>query len=78
MKHQAYYTRALKARDPRFARIFGKLGYQTTALVADNGDGDGIDLPALRDEYERAVGKRPFNGWDAAKLIEKIAEAKRD
>lgn len=32
MKHQSYMNRALKAHDPRYARIFGKLGYDTTAL----------------------------------------------
>ncbi len=34
MKHQAYLNRALKSRDPRYARIFGKLGYETTAMVS--------------------------------------------
>lgn len=34
------------------------------------------ELPGLRAEYEKAVGKRPFMGWDADTLREKIAEAK--
>ncbi|WP_422366405.1 hypothetical protein [Pelagibius sp.] len=34
------------------------------------------DLAALRAEYEEAVGKKPFNGWDADTLREKIAAAK--
>jgi hypothetical protein len=33
------------------------------------------DLSALRAEYERAVGRRPFMGWDAATLREKMAAA---
>ncbi len=33
MKHQSYLNRALKARDPRFAHVFGKLGYDVTALT---------------------------------------------
>jgi len=33
-------------------------------------------LAALRAEYEAALGKRPFMGWDAATLREKIAAAK--
>lgn len=33
------------------------------------------NLTALRAEYQRVVGKRPFNGWDAATLREKIAAA---
>lgn len=28
---------------------------------------------ALREEYQRVFGKRPFNGWDADELREKIA-----
>jgi len=34
------------------------------------------DLTALRAEYAAAVGKRPFNGWDADTLRAKINEAK--
>lgn len=33
------------------------------------------DLTALREEYFGKLGKRPFNGWDAGTLREKIAEA---
>lgn len=72
MKHQGYFTRALKARDPRYARIFGKLGYSTADLVAD--DAVPTDINALRDLYEQVVGKKAFNGWDAATLSAKIAE----
>ncbi|WCP14499.1 hypothetical protein sphantq_02945 [Sphingobium sp. AntQ-1] len=70
MKHQGYFTRALKASDPRYARIFEKLGYRTTSLVAD----DAPDIESLRDLYEKVLGKRPFNGWSAETLAEKIAE----
>lgn len=73
MKHQGYFTRAMKARDPRYARIFGKLGYRATDAVAEAGP---PSIDALRDLYEEVVGKRPFNGWDAKTLSEKIA-AKR-
>lgn len=34
MKSQSYLTRALRARDPRFASILGKLGYRETNLQA--------------------------------------------
>ena len=34
MKRNGYLTRAMKARDPRYARILGKLGYETTREVA--------------------------------------------
>lgn len=73
MKHQSYFTRALKAKDPRFARIFAKMGYQTTDLVADD---QGDDLSDLRKLYQKVVGKKPFNGWDAETLADKIAEAR--
>lgn len=32
MKHQSYLNRALRSRDPRYARLFGKLGYDVAAL----------------------------------------------
>lgn len=72
MKHQAYFTRALKANDRRYARVFEKLGYRTTDLVAS--DDAPMDIHALRDLYEQVVGKKPFNGWDAETLSDKIAE----
>ncbi len=34
MRSQSYMTRALKARDPRFADILGKLGYGRRDIVA--------------------------------------------
>jgi hypothetical protein len=68
---QSYMTRALKARDPRFARILGRLGYATTA-VAEPVD----DLADLRAEYADVVGKKAYHAWDAATLLEKIAAHK--
>jgi hypothetical protein len=35
----------------------------------------GDDVAAARDAYQAKFGKRPFNGWDAATLREKIAAA---
>lgn len=35
----------------------------------------GDDIAALRAEYQAKFDKRPFNGWDADTLREKIAEA---
>lgn len=75
MKASNYMNRALKARDPRFAHILGKLGYERTDIVS--ADDAGIDdVAQLRKEYHEVVGKRAFNGWDAATLMAKIAEAK--
>lgn len=33
-KTTSYSTRAMKAQDPRYAKIFGKLGYQTADMTA--------------------------------------------
>lgn len=88
MKRSGYMTRAMKARDPRYARVLGRLGYERSDLVAaDPLDHDedgrkggskkqtGDDISALRGEYEAKVGKRPFMGWDADTLRAKITEA---
>lgn len=89
MKSQSYMTRAMRARDPRFATILGKLGYSSAGLPAEKPMGSKAQrqasaapdapfdaLPALRKQYQEVVGKRPFNGWDAETLQAKIAEAK--
>lgn len=34
------------------------------------------DLPFLRRQYFETLGKRPFNGWDAETLRDKIATAR--
>lgn len=76
MKHQAYHDRAMRARDPRFAQIFGKLGYDTTSLAAaaPAPAPAPVDITALRAEYESLTGKKPYMGWDAPTLSAKIAE----
>ncbi|WP_201455570.1 hypothetical protein [Roseovarius indicus] len=63
----------MRARDPRFAKIVDRLGYKRRDMVAEE---PADPISALREEYERVVGKRPFMGWDADKLREKIAAAK--
>jgi hypothetical protein len=81
MDRQNYMDRALKARDPRFANILGRLGYETRdQVVAEPAEprkqADAAnpqqELATLRQRYKDVVGKRPFNGWDAGTLIEKI------
>lgn len=74
MKHSGYFTRAMAAKDRRYARVFGKMGYETTDLVPEEPSND--DIADLRETYEKVVGKRPFHGWDATQLAEKIAAAK--
>lgn len=38
--------------------------------------GSGDEMKALRAEYEKAIGKKPFSGWDAETLREKMEAAK--
>lgn len=71
---QNYRDRMMKARDPRYAKIASALGYNRRDMVADQAD----ELADLRAQYTDLVGKRPFMGWDADTLREKIAAAKKD
>lgn len=73
---QNYLTRALQARDPRFAKIADRLGYGTRQIVAEAPKPD--EMTMLRAEYERVIGRRPYMGWDAPTLREKVAAAKED
>jgi hypothetical protein len=36
MKKSSYMTRAMQARDPRYARVLSSLGYERADLVADD------------------------------------------
>lgn len=72
--NNGYMDRALRSSDPRYARVLTKLGYGRRDMRAAESEPDG--LAALRAEYERVVGKRPFNGWDAETLLEKMATTK--
>jgi hypothetical protein len=72
-----YMTRALKSNDPRYARVLSKLGYNRSDMVAEKAvPAKQSSLAELRAEYQRIVGKRPFNGWDASELRAKITAAK--
>lgn len=74
-----YATRRLQAGDtftPRSAKDAKVLIALRKAKAAGQdqpGDGED-DLTALRARYASVFGKRPFMGWDADKLREKIAE----
>lgn len=64
----------------RYAEILQKLGrgtYMTRDMQAQARREDEA-LSALRAEYQEVVGKRPFHGWDADTLREKIAEARAE
>lgn len=71
---------AFTARNRRDARILAGIG---KARYADGpaepkkpapAKQPGGDIKALREEYAAKFGKRPFNGWDAATLREKIED----
>lgn len=76
MKSQSYMTRALRAKDPRFATILGNLGYGRADVQATEKTDSDARLADLRTSYQEKFGKRPYHGWDAEVLAEKIAEAK--
>ena len=77
MTKSGYMDRAMRAADPRFARVLGKLGYQRTDMTAAKvEEAEASELDALREEYKDAVGKRAYHGWSAEELREKIAAAK--
>lgn len=64
----------------RYADILQKLGrgtYMTRDMRAEQRRAD-EELTELRALYQEAVGKRPYHGWDAAALREKIAEARAE
>lgn len=71
-----------QAMQKRYAKILKKLGrgtYMTRDMraqpVVEPVDPDDGALTALRAQYQDVVGKRPFHGWDAETLRQKIAEA---
>lgn len=77
-KALTYGTRHLVADEPfaakneRDARILVGIG---KARRAEKAEPVKDELAELRAEYQEVVGKRPFYGWDADTLREKIAEA---
>lgn len=63
---------AFTANNERDARILCGIG---KARRAPEKAATKDDLAELRAEYQDKFGKRPFHGWDADTLREKIAEA---
>lgn len=74
--------RMMSRRDANILQKLGRGTYMTRDMRAQpavepvNTDDDA--LTALRAQYQDVVGKRPFHGWDAETLREKIAEAGQD
>lgn len=82
-KNSKYMKRALQSRDPRFARVLGKLGYDRMDMVADETSSEPAKTQEeiyaeLKIEYESVLGKRPYYGWDESELRKRIAEAKAE
>jgi hypothetical protein len=64
------------ARTRADARALIALGRAAPA-PSDGDDGDD-EMTTLRAEYLTVMGKRPFNGWDADTLKQKIAEKRAE
>ena len=68
MNRQSYMTRALQSRDPRFALVLGKLGYDTRDVTdapeqkapPPKVTAPQEDIATLRERYHQVVGKKPF------------------
>lgn len=76
--------RMLRERDAKLLKRLGRGTYMTRDMRAQpepvvvEPATPWIDdeLTGLRAEYQEAVGKRPYHGWDADTLREKITEAR--
>jgi hypothetical protein len=77
MKSLTYMDRALRARDPRYARVLSKLGYDRRDMQARQAQREEDEIKSLREEYQAVVGKKPYHAWDADTLREKIAAARK-
>lgn len=89
MTSSHYWERALKSRDPRYARILSRLGYATRHMQADPAEvvvseqaqpsdpaAEVVDEMAdLRTRYQEIFGKKPYHGWGADELRKRIDEA---
>lgn len=72
-----YMDRALRAKDPRYAKVLRGLGYERRDMVAEQARQEQPDdLTQLRADYQEVIGKKAYHGWDADTLRAKIAEAK--
>lgn len=73
MKHHSYFDRAMKAADRRYRRIFEKMGYGSVEAPGSSARDPDENLDELRSKYQRTTGKKPFHGWDAETLRNKLA-----
>lgn len=75
---QNYIDRAMRARDPRFAKIANRLGYTAPPVRAlrKADDDDDKDKAQLTREYEALTGDEPDGRWSVGTLEEKVAQAR--
>lgn len=71
--HKNGRQQSMKRRDADILQKLKRGTYATRDMQAQ-ALRDDEDLSRLRAEYQEAVGKRAFHGWDAGQLREKIAE----
>jgi hypothetical protein len=74
--------RMMSRRDANILQKLGRGTYMTRDMralpVVEPVNTEDDALTALRAQYQDVVGKRPFHGWDADTLRQKIAEAGQD
>lgn len=78
-KAMTYAMRRLKAGAPFVARTAAHARVLVAAKKAkfatvEEQEPPLDDIDVLRAEYQGVIGRRPYHGWDAATLIQKIAE----
>lgn len=83
IKPLTYATRRLKAgeyftaRSDRDARVLVAMRKAKAGTANSESVGD-ADLKSMRAEYERVLGKKPYHGWTAEQLLEKIVAAQAE
>lgn len=73
VKHLYREAKPLEPETPTLVTVSDDKPTETEAAAPAKGP---QSVSELRTEYERLTGKRPFGGWNGAKLREKIAAAK--
>lgn len=71
-KHKGGRQQVMQQRYAKILQDLGRGSYLTRDMRATEREDE---LAELRAEYQKAVGKRAYHGWDADTLREKIAEA---
>lgn len=78
-KYKNGRERMMSRRDADILRKLGRGTYMTRDMraqpVVEPVDPEDGALTELRAQYQDVVGKRPFHGWDAETLRQKIDEA---